>query len=49
MSLKAVGRLYQQEQWSGVQSIVIVQRIQHLGNQTTNTLFNTALNKTELS
>ncbi|MGD1699637.1 hypothetical protein [Dapis sp. BLCC M229] len=49
MSLKAVGRLYQQEQWSGVQSIVMIERIHYLWNQTMNTLFNTAVNKTELS
>jgi predicted transposase YbfD/YdcC len=31
----AFSRLYQQEQWDGLQTIVIVERIRHLWNQTT--------------
>lgn len=33
--LVAFGGLYQQEQWSGLQSIVIVERVRHLWNKTT--------------
>ena len=31
----AMGGLYQQEQWSGLQTIVVVERIRHLWNKTT--------------
>ncbi len=33
--LEAFGGLYQQEQWSGLQTIVIIERIRHLWNKTT--------------
>jgi predicted transposase YbfD/YdcC len=33
--LQAFGGLYQQEQWDGLQTIVIVERIRHLWNETT--------------
>ncbi len=33
--LSAFGGLYQQEQWDGLQTIVIVERIRHLWNETT--------------
>ena len=33
--LEAFGGLYQQDQWSGLQTIVIIERIRHLGNKTT--------------
>jgi predicted transposase YbfD/YdcC len=33
--LAAFGGLYQQEQWSGLQSIIIVERVRHLWNKTT--------------
>jgi len=33
--LPALGGLYQQEQWDGLQTIVIVERIRHLWNETT--------------
>jgi predicted transposase YbfD/YdcC len=33
--LEAFGGLYQQDQWSGLQTIVIIERIRHLWNKTT--------------
>ena len=33
--LEAFGGLYQQDQWSGLQTIVIIERIRHLGKKTT--------------
>lgn len=35
VNVKAFGGLYQQEQWSGLQTIVVVERIRHLWNKTT--------------
>jgi predicted transposase YbfD/YdcC len=36
--LSAIGGLYQQEQWDGLQTIVIVERFRHLWNETTHEL-----------
>ena len=35
VSVKEMGSLHQQDQWSGLQTIVMVERIRHLWNKTT--------------
>jgi predicted transposase YbfD/YdcC len=35
VSVAELGRLYQQEQWAGLRTIVIVERVRHLWNKTT--------------